>query len=768
MGLRRVDSTTVVDDTGAQFYLPDTGMLGMMDIPQVNDAAELDARVAGMPPAPQPAPSGLTYPAPDMADPGNSLMTPGGPMPGAAQMGPLPVPQPAMSSDGSGLQFQQDPYARLPVAPAPQAPLPTIQGLPAQPTSASQAGQQESQSLQDYATATSGYAQATTDAATAAAQREADAVNQYNDTADKARSEHQGIYDAYARKADQEAADWVQEQQALANAKSDPHHYFHSRVGFQKVAWIVSLISGALAAGADQSKNVALKMLQTEMDNDLQQQNVEHQRKESALRLKGQAMDSRHARGLGGIKDRESAMIQRLTGVEKYLMAKAKVPGPEAQRAAYFQTAQLIADKKMGLVEKRVEQFHANARAAAQRSVDYSRIKEDRRQADQRLDYDKKKLLIDTQKDYDLAQMTLDGKLAAKGNGDMRTLPASTGYRLVGPNGETQEITVNKEQYESVARVASTYSNQATAVGKLRTALAKSDTSGWMLRNDAELVSAIEEAVGPVAKALNGGSGAMSDKDSARGYKDVLGVDPQSFIAQLKGPNREEMLKLLDKRIAELPGKAAQEIAIQSGVSMPKGFKIAYTPNDLAAKDAPTPGADDAAAAIGIKVQGPPHPATTEAYREAAKTDREYGAGTAVPPLPADLDKIVSNVSTVMTTQPKRVNEAAEAAERALNDYANAHPTQSTEVEAARVRLQVAKEDGTKAVQVLDDAVAEAEARAITYDERPKEVIDQALKEAGVTLSPRELKALVDEAQTRIDARLPAKKQPTLKGMKKK
>lgn len=550
----------------------------------------------------------------------------------------------------------------------------------------------------------------------------------------------------------------MKEQETLANAKADPHHYWNNRKGFQKAAWIVSLIAGAISAGADQTKNVGLKMLMEEIDQDLAQQNVEHQRKQAALDAKGRAMQMRQDRGFGRLKDRESAAMQRLIGVEKYLMAKAKVPGPEAQRAAYLQAAGLVAEKKMALVEKRVDTFHQNARASADRAVQYARMKQDQAQFEAQKQWEKQKFAIDTQKDYDLAQMQYDAKItgaAAQGQGDQMVLPQSTGFRIIGPDGKPQDITVHKDRYKDVSQVAAVQTAKATALQNLKKAFENaSNVERWM-SNDAELQSAINQAVGPVARALNGG-GQLTEADVARAHQVVLGMDMQSIISKAKGPGKAEVAELIRKQIESLPEQAANEIAIASGARLPAGAKIAYTPRgDLGWKDkAPAPTADDAAAAAGLKVEGPKHPQSVKEYREAVKTGKQYGY-EAVPALPPQLDEIVSKASAVITTQPQRASEAAKAAAKALEDYAAAHPDQAAQVKGARVRLDAAVEDGAKAVQDLEYAVT----AAVTQLElsrgtaNAKEVVEQQVKEAGLAIQGPQLKALVDEVNERLKAK---------------
>jgi hypothetical protein len=136
-------------------------------------------------------------------------------------------------------------------------------------------------------------------------------------------------------------------------------------------------------------------MLDQSIQEDMAQQNADLSRKQAALDAKGRRMDQQHERGFARLKDREAQELQRLTGMEKYLMAKARVPGPEGQRAAYLAVAQDIANKKMGLVEQRVQRFHSDAQAAAGRAVQYAQMK----QQDTHF-------WADYQKDYDLAQMT--------------------------------------------------------------------------------------------------------------------------------------------------------------------------------------------------------------------------------------------------------------------------------------------------------------------------------------------------------------------------
>lgn len=298
--------------------------------------------------------------------------------------------------------------------------------------------------------------------------------------------------------------------------------------------WIVGLVASSMAAGADQSKNITLKMLNDHIDRDVQLQREGIQRKMASLQVKGQAMDARHARDAKTVQDDNAAKWQRWAAVEKMALAKAARPGPEAGKVAAAELAAHASQQKMQITEARLATAQKEAQAAAERGFTAQQnaaqravqmkdigaqnwrhkqtITEQGRQFDTGVLVGAADKVAERADKYALAAIQAYGKQAGASGGingiepkDLRYLPQQTGFRMRFDDGGETDIPVPKEQYDSVSRVAQTASNKAVALKDLRRAFVKADGSARMFNTDAEFLAALEAAVGPVAKELNGG-----------------------------------------------------------------------------------------------------------------------------------------------------------------------------------------------------------------------------------------------------------------------
>lgn len=764
MAFKRIDAQTVVDQFGNTMWLPDLSTPQPMGdgVPGTVPAPP-SAEMAGWPAPPQNIPLPPNGAPPDPMDPSARLMAPG-------QDAPLPIPGlpgqdgPDAISGPTGPQgpaFGSPPPAEASTSSAPASPY-QPPSLPGAPRSYEEAVGQENAAFRDATEAAYAAAGAQQDAQQATAQRQADAMGESVRAWDEQFARNQAAFDAAREKADQETADWLREQQEVASAKVDPSRYFSSRSGFSKTAWVVSLIASSISAGADQSRNVGLRMLKENIDQDIGLQKEEIQRRMEVVRTKGQAMDARHSRDFARLRDNEAAAWQRWSAVERHAMAKAAIPGPEAQRAAFAEVARLAAQEKVRVVETRTARAHQEwqqqverrfraEEARKDRSVQYSaqRLQRDRLKEDQR------QFNLGRIDKYALAQMSAESKAGQGGleEKDIRTLPARTGFRMKLEDGTETDLRIPKDRYDEVAKTAQVHKDKAVALQNLRRALSDATTVERWMNSDAELQSALNAAVAPVAKTLNGG-GQLTEQDVGRAMQVVMGMDPQSFISKLKGPDKAEVMRLVDKQIGSLADNAATDLEIKAGVPLPKGARVVYTPDaSLGWKDPIKVSVAEDLKAAGVSVPAPRHPITPQEYHQARDIERA-GKGFGLPPLSPGMDATLEKFKTnAQRFSPKYIKEISEVAMKDLEELRKRSKSEKADIELAdaRVRLQVETAEAVKTAQDEWNQLRELIGvfASMGVQMAGDQIEEAAAKRFGITLAPDEVLDLAKEAERR-------------------
>jgi hypothetical protein len=765
VALRRIDPLTVADDTGATFWMPElpSGLMGDRDQSGGAMAPGMDT-MSPFPDLPALPPAGPPEPVNPM-DPSQTLMVPG-------MDQPLAVPQPVDAISGAGPIAPQTwaPPGQAPGMGAPEAPgadaLPALPTLGPPPGSVAGADAQEGQAFNEYSRNANLATQAAFAEKQSLAERQASAAEAQVQEWDKTKAAHDRLYAAETERADQETAEWIKEMQISASSQPDPSRYFSTRSTFQAAAWGVGLVASAISAGADQSKNIALKMLNDAIDQDVAMQRDTIQRQMEVTRLKGDRMDKRQGRNLNRLGDNEAAAWQRWAAVEKYAMAKAAIPGAEAMKAAYMQTAMHAGEKKMEITEKRATRAHEEAQARAGRAVQYAQLKEQTtaRKADD-LRQDKQQLIGVAQFEeergdkYALATVKAGGAAGVGADGiepkDKRYIDRSTGFRIRYKDGREEDIFIPKEQHKEVSERVDAVSQELAAMGDLRKAITESDWSGRTFRSDQEFNAAVESMAGPRVKLLN--KGATTEADIARSYKSFLGYDPNSAISTVKGPSKAEMVSFIDKQIDVAVRRAPQAVRNLGGIKIPEGADVVFTPRqDLNIQDPIVPTTEDELATGGVKTPAAARPKTTDDVRRGAKVEAGTGRPGALPDLPDDLDRVISAYSSLATkSSPDNVREAVKKTLADIDAWEkspkNKNPAAADDAADARLRVKAAQEDALKKSGPAMDRVRKSV--QLFAKGNPGQIAEYA-KEMGhrhdLSLSTAEIDELVKMAEEHI------------------
>lgn len=433
---------------------------------------------------------------------------------------------------------------------------------------------------------------------------------QETEAAERAR---QQAHQLAAQAADQETKDWLKRQEEAAKAEPDSSRYFNNQSAFGKIAWLVGLAASSAAAGADQSKNVVLKMIRETVDQDMRSQESAIGRKMDVLRAEGSAMDKRHQRAFQEVESAAAGRFQRLQAIRNYLTTQAKIPGSEARQAGLSamdaQLAQVqlktIEDYRTQRVQERAAEVERNFRAEEARKADGRQAWREKQERTWRADEAQKGRNFDRdekQKDRDLDRDLATISASSKGGADLDPygtpkdwdyFDEGSGVLVSAPDGkggtEKKGLLVRKgENAAAVQKVVDSAADELVALAKVRAAYEKSDWTDRALNSDPVLMGAITELARARAKSLN--SGALTDKDAEAGYISAVGLDITSALSKLKGAGPEEIQKYLDQQIQDHAGRWNVKVRSAAKVRMPPGATLQFRlPKELERRDAPSP-----------------------------------------------------------------------------------------------------------------------------------------------------------------------------------
>jgi hypothetical protein len=567
--------------------------------------------------------------------------------------------------------------------------------------------------------------------------------------------------------AEKETADWLKRQQEAASAEADPSRYFHNKNTFGKVAWVIGLIAGSLSAGADQSKNVALKMLSDAIDQDMQSQNASIGRKMDVLRAEGSAIDKRQARAFQEVNDAAAGRFQRLQALRNYLTTQAKIPGSEARKASLSAADNWAAMEQQKVIETRAQRTHQEHAAAVERrwrERESAKARaHDASEAQKARNFNMNEKEKDRQLDRDLATISA----SAKGGADLDPygtpkdwdyFDEGSGVLLVGPDGQKKGLLVRKgENAAAVEKTLNAASQELVGLTRLRDAYAKSDGTERALNSDPELTAAISDLAAARAKAMN--SGAMSEEDRKQGYLSTLGFDKTSVIAKLKGPSKDEVLKFLDRQIQDHSGHWNVRVRAASKVRLPQGATLQFRlPKELEPRSAGAPTHQDALAESGVATGSLSAPKTPAEVWEARERFKTHGGRETdyLPDLAPELDTALSRLGPAADgARLESVDAALEVANEAIAKWEKAQPDKAVakaQADDARVRAQADYLDAQAKAATARDRLVQAGANVASWNDDRSDVEAAIRDEAAsnkIGLEPADLKALVQEAEKR-------------------
>ncbi len=647
------------------------------------------------------APAPVAPPAPgappDMANPANALLNPNAPPQVDAISGGLteprpidpygpPTPPPAPAAPAMGRPV--DPYAQPGTPGSVSRPL----GTPAYADVKGATGL-EQEAFDETVRANDELLQATVDAQRAVADRKVQVSFDYAKALGVADQQYQTSRAAARAEAEAETASWMRDMERKAKEEPAPGRWWANQSSNGKALWLMSLAFGSVAASSGHHQNVALKMIDQEIESDIFEQRARMAREMDVLKLKGPQIDKRLAAKLADANDDHTMLVQRWGAIERGLLEQAMAPGPESRRLAAAQGAQYAGQKRLEIAGQRVTRTMAERENRLQRGFQATQNE------------------LNRQLQRDLAQVELQGKLAnAKAAAAPKPLetrsvhPTTTGIRVVnskgepiGPAGGALRIT---EANEKTARdLAAAASEKYDAFQRVISHLASDEDVDDLLRRDPQFQSDLVKIAYQESKELDPRA-IVTDKDFAAGMRSMLGADFDSIKGRLAittgiGANQGKIKEFLEKKVRDYPKHVSTRLGALIDPQIPgyesEDIQVIWSPQstEVAAPGTGSAGATNAKYGIQGSVA---LPIKSVSDLEAAQALAAQGNKDALPPYkPAAPGAQKSPQAIVAET---------------LADI-GARPNQGREVRPSLERMGEMVSQALKAVQHDDRAQAE-------------------------------------------------------------
>lgn len=431
------------------------------------------------------------------------------------------------------------------------------------------------------------------------AQRRVQADTDYATGLQKAQIDYQHQRAMAEASANQETQAWLQKYETMAAQEPNPHRWWDNESGLGKAVWLLGLaFSSAHAAITPGARDVALDMIQREIDQDVQLQKDRLQRSLAAMGTEGKLMQQRHQQNLTDLTDDHTMTLGRLQALHQTMLDKAAVPGDAQAAATMAQANTWLAGKVADTANARAAQTFRAKEAEANRTLQMNIAK---------LTDARERAIAAGHDVTELAGGTIRAGVAtaaaqAKGQGDqVRISPAAgfvvmddkTGKPLNGDGG----LYVDKSMKPDQLATAEAGANQKLAdLQKARDALANASTAQLMAGAVPELNAAmadlkLQESGGHLSHNSMGLINLYGQKIAGMSTGQGMGFKDNTEAALF----RDQMLKVLDEGIHN----HVAEVQNQFAPYLPKGAHLIYDPHSVEAPATPKPTAADQLAETG-------------------------------------------------------------------------------------------------------------------------------------------------------------------------
>lgn len=653
----------------------------------------------GNPDAAMMSPDGGMVLPPGLAPPG---MTPpmGGP-PGQPMMAP-PEAQPSNPNFGQTAGLPVDPYAlppgmnpsAKPMDPyaGPRQPGPPGSLAPVRPGDINAAGKQQEQAISEAMVSGMAHTDAQLDAQSALALRKAGVINAHAEGQLQADTAFAVARQVARKDAERDTAQWMAQMEKKAREEPAPSRWFESQNSFGKIMWTLSLAFGAIAQSkAPGMKNVALEMITAEIDADMGRQKAKLERQMEVMKKKGANIDQKLQNRLADAKDDHTLLSSRLLMIQNSALERANAPGAADQKAAWMGAAKWAAEKRLEVAGARVEKTYAQNEGALNRQEETRRAV----MVDQR---SRSIALMENQRAYDLAQMSINAK-SAEGTGakfkDTRVLPPQiTGIRVLDAKGQpiqneaskTGGLVVSEKIEKEVISAAHLAQERYATLARVEKELDKDEDWVVLLKRNPRLQADIMKLGYQTAKEADP-RGIVTDKDLANGLEMALGGDLSSLSGRIAAgtfsAGQADLKEIVKTSRRNMPKHMSNMLGAHLDASIP-GYegdvRVDWTPKNVEQDEAGTPSPQQTSAKYGLPSDIKPPLDLKELER--AQTLEKQGKAALPPYKPGVEARVKEVLADLDGLLPGKVTAFAESAKKSLEGDQRA----VLEVEQARLK----------------------------------------------------------------------------------
>lgn len=586
---------------------------------------------------------------------------------------------------------------------------------------------------------------------------------EYVDNLAKADEQHALDRDMAHKAAAAETASWMQEMDHKAAQKPSPGNWWHDQSKFGKVMWLLSLAFQAKAESLG-SKNVISGLISNEIDADIAIQKEAINKQYELGKTKGQQMLANQGQKMADMTDDYSHKVGRINALLAANTAKANSATSEDLKSSYAQIESDLAARKTAVASKRLDTTYAerldqiNQRHATSREA----MRLNHESNEKRLDrgFQQGEHVLDRKMHYDLAEISASEKLAAaelkaKKKQEMFEFPAQSGVniRIPGKDGAPDQVgnfSVPKEGIDKANEIIQ--ANQARVVGtqKLIDAIKDGGLPYGLASDNTEARKAMAQLADPILKSI----GARFNKDTYKSFSDyITGEDPSSFMQRAKGGSKEDIIKLLEKDIQELPGAARQSL-----LAIP-GTNLADNPDaDLVFTSPETRGPKQHEFSPDEKVEAATGNAPAPVTLKNAKDVKEYGAD-AERALPSDLQSTVEEIKTKLAGgfDKSKIDDIAKKGFDKVDEWNDKAQDSGSDPSTAylnsRALINDAYERASKVADKLPkikEELRDNQRKGMYGDPRygdgiTRKEVEERLNNSGIVIPVNEIKAITEE-----------------------
>jgi hypothetical protein len=569
---------------------------------------------------------------------------------------------------------------------------------------------------------------------------------------------HQRDRDLAHKAAAAETASWMKDMDKKAAEEPQSGRWWHNQSGFGQALWLLSMAFSTKAAMTPGVKNVAVEMINQEIDNDINTQRETNKKQLEAIRNKGAKMTELQKQKLDDLQDDYTHKIGRINALQAANTVRANATDNKDLKAQYSAIDDELNKQKLDIAVKRVD------KATAERMKDVEERHADIRQnislrhaeilQNNSQDFHKGENVLNRDLQRELAEEKIAAKIDAAGNKQKEThfeIPSQSGISVTSKDPKTGKpisynLAVPKELGKEAWEISQAGQAKVVGLAGLRDALKDGSLPYGTFTNDIASRQALKNLADPTIRQMSG----RFNKDTVKEVQElILGEDPTSFISRLKGGTKEEIIDLLNKEIQEAPGATKQKLLAMPGTNLANdpNANITFTAPDTRGPASHTMTGDEKVEAATGK--------SPEAPKLNTKDDIKNFGDDALKALPSELQNTVETTTAKFNqgTTPDNVKAIKDKAIETIDAWNKAHPGGELASSNAKVLIDDASSKAGNTASKVTDLASDIADKYFNDEENisKKTVQDVLTKKKITAISSKEIQDIVEEAHKRIE-----------------